>query len=471
MSATKGGIADSTSIVQRIDRLPLTRYLVFVALVASTGYFFDIFDIDTISVTIAPIKHILSLTPLLTTLTIAMAFIGMFFGSILFGRWADKHGRKPMFTTTLLIIAIGSLLTFFVSFQPNITTLWITRLITGFGIGGDLPIIWAYMGELVPTRYRGRYYGMAMIVGVLSIPAVSFLATGLLSVSLNLWGYVFLVGAVIAIAIWPLRAIIPESPRWYLAHGYREKAEEGIREIETKVHATYKKPLPDYEKPATPYIISEEKTPVKDLFAKKLRARTASAILVWIFQTWAFYGFTAFLPLLLVAKGYTIVHATLFASIGYVGGFLGPVIVSFISDKFERKNLLIIYSALAGIFAVSLGFTPGGIVALVILMAFLVNIFEQAWATTLYAYIPELFPVRSRASGGGLANAFGRGFNVIGLLVIGVALTGSTAAQLSFVGLSWLGCVIVLALAGVATSRKTLEEITEEGPPTITKTS
>lgn len=462
------GFADSTNIVQRIDRLPLTRYLVFVALVASTGYFFDIFDIDTISVTIAPIKHVLALTPLLTTLTIAMAFIGMFFGSILFGRWADKHGRKPMFTITLIIIAIGSLLTFLVSFQPNIATLWITRLITGFGIGGDLPIIWAYMGELVPTRYRGRYYGMAMIIGVLSIPAVSFLATGLLSISLNLWGYVFLVGAIIAMAIWPLRAIIPESPRWYLSHGYKDKAEEGIKEIEAKIRATYKKPLPVYEKPQTPYLISEEKTPVRDLFTKKLRKRTVSAILAWIFQTWAFYGFTAFLPLLLVAKGYTIVHATLFASIGYAGGFLGPVIVSLISDKFERKNLLMIYAALAGIFAVSMGFTPGGIVALIIVFAFLVNIFEQAWATTLYSYVPELFPAKSRASGGGLANAFGRGFNVIGLFVIGVALAGSTGAQLSFVGLSWLGCVLVLLVAGVATSKKTLEDISEERPPALT---
>ncbi|MCL4399609.1 MFS transporter [Candidatus Parvarchaeota archaeon] len=454
-------VKDTSNIVQRIDRLPLTRYLFFVAMVAATGYFFDIFDIDTISVTIGAIKHVLTVTPLLTTLTIAMAFIGMFFGSIFFGRLGDKYGRKKIFTITLIIIALGSFLTFLVSFAPSISGLWITRFITGFGIGGDLPVIWAYMGELIPTRYRGRYYGMSMIIGVLSIPAVSFFATYVLSFSLYNWGYVFLVGAVVAFAVLPLRALVPESPRWYLSHGRHKEAEKSMRIIESKVRASYKKALPPYDR-SVHYSILEEKTPLRDLFSKKLRVRTASASLLWIFQTWAFYGVAAFLPLILIAKGFTIVTAVFYASIGYTGGFLGPVTVAIVSDRFQRKNLLMFYAALAGILAVSLGLTPAGDLALLLVLAFLINLFMQAWASTLYAYVPELFPARSRASAGGLANGLGRGFNVVGLLVIGVALAASPAAQLSFVAISWFVCVAVLAVTGVKTSKITLEDISEK---------
>jgi putative MFS transporter len=91
-----------------------------------------------------------------------------------------------------------------------------------------------------------------------------------------------------------------------------------------------------------------------------------------------------------------------------------------------------------------------------------VNIFIQAWAATLYIYVPEIFPARVRASGGGFANGLGRGFNVVGLLVIGVALAGIPIAQLSFTAVSWLVCLVIIAVWGIKTSRRTLEEITEK---------
>ncbi|MCL5679774.1 MAG: MFS transporter [Candidatus Marsarchaeota archaeon] len=452
-------IKDDLYIGQRIDRLPNTSYHLLLILVAGAGFFFDIFDIDTMSATAAVISKTFHMAALITTLTISMAFLGMFFGSIFSGRLADKYGRKRLFVITLLIIALGSFLTFL---STNVIELWFFRFITGFGIGGDLPVIWAYLGELSPSKFRGKYFGYAMIIGVLSLPVVGLSATALISAfPVYGWRYVFLLGALIAVVIWPLRAMAPESPRWYLSRGRKKEAEKVMTEIETAVHKRFHKPLPAYKRDIQ-YSIGEYKAPLSELFKKDVIGSTVVASVLWIFQTWGFYGFTAFLPLILIAKGYTLVHAIFFTAIGWTGGFLGPVLVSLISDRYQRKYLLGTYAIFAALFIFLMGLTPPHSAVEVILFAFLVNIFIQAWAATLYIYVPEIFPARVRASGGGLANGLGRGFNVVGLLIIGVALAGIPLAQLGFTAISWLVCVVVIMVWGIKTSKRALEDITEK---------
>ena len=453
-----GQVKDDLYISQRIDRLPFTNYHLLLIIAAGAGFFFDIFDIDTMSVSAAVISKTFHMVPLITTLTIAMAFIGMFFGSILSGRLADKYGRKRLFVITLLIIALGSFLTFL---STSVAELWLFRFITGFGIGGDLPVIWAYLGELSPSKLRGKYVGYAMIIGVLSLPAVGLSGTALISTfPINGWRYVFLLGAVIALIVWPLRALAPESPRWYLSRNKKKEADAAMMSIEEAVHRRTHRPLPSYAKNVK-YSIGEYKAPLSELFKKDIIGSTAVASLLWIFQTWGFYGFTAFLPLILIAKGYSLVHAIFFTAIGWVGGFLGPVLVSVISDRYQRKYLLTTYAFFAALFIFLMGLTPPNSAVEVVLLAFLVNIFIQAWAATLYIYVPEIFPARVRASGGGFANGLGRGFNVVGLLVIGVALAGIPIAQLSFTAVSWLVCLVIIAVWGIKTSRRALEDISE----------
>ena len=451
-----GQEVDSLHIIERIERLPMTRVFYIIGIAAAVGYFFDIFDINTISAVAPALEKIFSMNSTYITITLSMGFIGMAIGSILSGRWSDIFGRKRLFTITLVIAAIGSLLT---AIATNVYELWIFRLITGFGIGGDLPVIWAYMSEMIPSRLRGRFFGFAMVIGVLSVPATTYAAAYFLSLSLFDWRYVFVLGAVIALAIYPIRLIAPESPRWYLSKGNLSAAEESIDSLEKKVKVEYGKELPAYDS-ATSYLINEVKFPVKELFNKKYRKSTTVASLAWIFQTWAFYGYGAFLPLILVAKGFSIVTSVEYAAIGFTGGFLGPLLVSFIGDRWQRKYQLILYGAVAGIGALALGLST--LASEVIISAFIVALAEQAWATMLYAYVPEIFPTDARSSGGGFANALGRGFNVIGLFVIGVALAGSSLAQLSFVAVSWFASAIVILVAGVLTTNMVLEDIDKD---------
>ena len=449
-------IPDSLNVIERIERLPLTRFFLIIGIAGAVGFFFDIFDINTISSVAPALREIFHMNSLFITLTLSMGFIGMAAGSIISGRLSDLLGRKKLFSITLIIAAVGSLLT---AISTNVYELWIFRLITGFGIGGDLPVIWAYMSELIPSKYRARYFGIAMVIGVLSVPATTYLSAIFLSISLYDWRYVFVIGALIALGIYPMRLIAPESPRWYISMGNEKKAEETMSKIESKVEKEYGKPLPAFKK-GMMYNLAKVKFPIKELFSKKLRKNTTQTSLLWIFQTWAFYGYGAFLPLILVSKGFTIVNSVTYAAIGLTGGFLGPVLISLIGDKWEQKYQMMVYAAVAGLFAVLLGITDN--VYDIVIFSFMISLTEQAWATQLYSYVPELFPTNARSAGGGFADALGRGFNVVGLFVVGVFLANIPVAQLSFVGISWFVCVIILAVIGINTTKKVLEDISEK---------
>src|SRR5207244_1614403 len=163
--------------------------------------------------------------------------IGEVVGALLFGKLADKLGRRSLFMVTLGVYLFGSGLT---AFTLGTGTGWLiymyaTRLLAGAGIGGEYAAINSAIDEMMPSRYRGRVdiwingtYWAGSILG--SFVAILLLNT--LPVSVG-WRIGFLVGPALAVMILLVRRNLPESPRWLITHGRVKEAEETMRQIET----------------------------------------------------------------------------------------------------------------------------------------------------------------------------------------------------------------------------------------------
>jgi len=84
--------------------------------------------------------------------------VGEVVGALFFGRLSDKLGRKRLFVITLAVYLIGSGLTAFTlgSGAGWVAFLYLTRFISGMGIGGEYAAINSAIDELIPARYRGR---------------------------------------------------------------------------------------------------------------------------------------------------------------------------------------------------------------------------------------------------------------------------------------------------------------------------
>ena len=122
-------------------------------LIAGTGWLFDAMDVGLLSFILAALKIDWNLTNQQLSLIGSVNSIGMAVGAFLFGIYADKKGRKSAFLITLLLFSIASGLS---AFAWGLTSLIILRFFIGMGLGGELPVASTLVSESVSPEIRGR---------------------------------------------------------------------------------------------------------------------------------------------------------------------------------------------------------------------------------------------------------------------------------------------------------------------------
>ena len=174
-------------------------------------------------------------------------------------------------------------------------------------------------------------------------------------------------------------------------------------------------------------------------------------------QTIGFFGYSSWAPTLLSQSGMSVEKSIFYVAISTVGAPLGCFLAALVTDRFERKWLLVIFGviiALSGLFY-GLTFNPIMIVA----FGFLVNFFERSYTAVAYAYSPEVFDTRTRSLGTSFSYGLGRLSNAIGPLIIAALYTGvGYQAVFFFIAGTWLFGAIVLALFGASTRKARLAD-------------
>jgi SHS family lactate transporter-like MFS transporter len=138
-------------------------------------------------------------------LTLAMRPIGAY----LFGRAADRWGRRP---TLMVDVLCYSVIEFACGFAPNLTVLLLLRAIFGIAMGGEWGVGASLTMESIPSHARGFVSGLLQS----GYPAGYFLASivyGLLFEHIG-WRGMFMVGVVPALLVFYIRRSVPESPSW-----------------------------------------------------------------------------------------------------------------------------------------------------------------------------------------------------------------------------------------------------------------
>lgn len=176
-------------------------------------------------------------------------FAGLWLGVVVFGKVADRFGRKPVFTGALLWYIVCTAI---MAFQATGEALNLWRLLAGLGFGVQLITIDTYISELIPSHLRGTAFSINQCVTFAVVPVIAFLAWVLVPqhpLGLDGWRVVVLIGSVGAILVWFLAASIPESPRWLATRGRFAEAESVTMNLEARVTTEYGRPLPTAEPP------------------------------------------------------------------------------------------------------------------------------------------------------------------------------------------------------------------------------
>jgi MFS transporter, putative metabolite:H+ symporter len=402
--------ASAGELAARLDRLPMTRHIWVLVTLISLGGAFEFYDLF-LTAYIAPglvkagyftpesLGPFSVLAPYgvagVGTFVFAM-FAGLFVGAIFLGHFADRYGRRTVFTFSLIWYSITTAI---MAFQTSGFAVDLWRFIAGVGIGIELVTIDTYVSELVPRSHRGRAYAFNQFVQFLAVPLVAFLAWLLvpqMPLGLDGWRWVVLIGSAGAIFIWFIRLSLPESPRWLARHGRVADAERVVAGIESRVMVESGAQLPP---PGPPQREEAGEGTFAEIWQPPSDRRAILMSVFNFFQTFGYYGFAAWVPTLLIAKGINITTSLEYAFIIAVANPVGPLLGTMIADRIERKWQICLGAL--GIGAFGMLFANSEAPGALILLGVLVTLCNNLMSFSFHSYQSEPFPtcIRSRAIG------------------------------------------------------------------------
>ena len=325
-------------------------------------------------------------------------FLGMFFGAWIFGRLADRIGRRNLLMATVAMDAVFGLASVF---AQDFTWLLVLRFLTGAAVGGTLPVDYAMMAEFLPPRNRGRW--LVWLEGFWAIGTIVIALTAWIAATYGAaapWRWTFAIAAIPALIGVFLRLWVPESPMYLVRQG---RAAEAKAVVDRVLAANGMRTLPaGAELIPAPVPAGAERS----IFSAILRMRTIGVMIVWFLVSVSYYGVFVWVPGQLATEGFGFVRGYGFLVILALAQIPGYALAAWGVEALGRRATLmgfLILSA-AGCFLFTLASGTAMIAGALILMSFALL---GTWGA-LYAFTPELYPTHLRGTGMGTASAMAR---------------------------------------------------------------
>ena len=322
-------------------------------------------------------------------------FIGMLIGAFVFGRLADRIGRRPVLMMAVVIDAFAGVAS---AFAPEFAWLLVLRFITGIGVGGTLPVDYTMMAEFLPSDRRGRWLVLLESFWAVGTIFLAILALVAVSWGDDAWRVIFFVTGLAALIGVVLRFYIPESPMFLNRNGKSEEARKVLQRVAKVNGTTADIPALQPEK--------QERKSILALFNGGLRRRSLSLFLAWALISIAYYGVFVYLPVKLSSEGFAFMRGQVFLVVLALVQLPGFALSAYGVERWGRKPTLIGFLLLSavGCMFYSLGSSPFVVIGSTLLMSFSLL---GTWGA-LYAFTPEVYPTDLRASGMGMAGAVAR---------------------------------------------------------------
>ena len=455
------------AIPARIDRLPLSREIWGIMLLAGVAWLVESYDVGVIgSVLPSLVKEFhlgatsLGLLAIASTLGIVLAVIPA-------GWLADTIGRKKILVIGTAWYAVFSLLC---GFAPTPTALVLLRFASGFGMGAIFPIPYAMAAELTPRHFRGAMAGFLdsfLSVGYFLAPLLAFALLPRLSLDFG-WRTLFYIGAFPLLYVPILLKWMPESPRWLEVKGHSREADAIVSRLEHDIERRTGEPLPPPQIEANSEtgnlhagagVRARQKGRYSQLFHRPFLKRSVMMWMAFSCILFIFYAVQTYTPTVLIQKGYGTATAFLLTTIIVIASIPGKYAAAFAVERFGRKATLISFTGAAAVAAVLFGLSSNAMLSLScgILLAF----FGVGVDPIIKIYGAEQYPTRIRETGVGLFEGVGRFFGgaLAPFIMAFILARGSVPVSYFFVALVALVGIGTVALLGTETKGRSIDHV------------
>lgn len=444
----------NAELVARLERLPVTRRLSLIRIIIGSATFFDAYTVLAIAFAMPQLVTEWHLSAGEIGMILSAGYVGQIFGSLFFGHLAERIGRLPVLLITILLFVsmdIGCL------FAWGAWSMIILRFLQGIGTGGEVPVASAYINEFIGAKKRGRFFLLYEVIFPVGLMFAGI--AGYFLVPVFGWKAMFIVGLIPAILTIPMRALMPESPRWLASTGRVKKADAVVSMLENealKAGATLAEPV---VRPVD--LKATARSDWRELFKGIYRKRTFTIWFLWICVYMVNNGLITWLPTLYKQTFNLPLQTSL--AYGWVTsavGVIASILCALLIDRVGRKrwySVAFLASTVPLIILTALGAVSA---TQVVVFASVAYAILQTISFSLYLYSAELYPTRLRAIGTGFGSAWLRAGSAVGPLLVGwiVDNFGISYVFTVFAAVALIGGFITIVFA-IETKGRVLEEL------------
>jgi putative MFS transporter len=360
------------------------------------------------------------------------ALTGATIGSFVWGALADLYGRRA----TILLAAVMFIGTSICGAMPSFRWNLFMCFLMGASAGGLLPVAYALLAEIMPTRHRGWSLILVGSVGALGgyLAASGFSALLQPEFGWRIMWFLNLPSGLILIAVSPL---IPESARFLVHIGRPEEARATLARFGSVIVSESE----DWDEEAK--LDHSRLPPVDRRFAGTTLALTMAAL------SWGFvnFGLLLWLPGELIAEGRDMgVAATIIARSAFIAV---PVvaIAATLYSRWSTKGSLLVMTGMTALGLLAVVMRQNGVVAVSdpVIAVTLLIVGSTGVISILLPYTAESYPlrIRGRATGwvAGCSKAGGLICQGLGALAL-IPAIGTSAIAIAVPTVLSLGLII-----------------------------
>jgi SP family galactose:H+ symporter-like MFS transporter len=387
-----------------------SRFVYVAAAISALGGVLFGYDTGVISGAILFIKQDLNLSTGREELVVSAVLWGAVIGAALGGELSDRFGRRTTLITAAAVFVLGAIGT---ALMPTATLLIVGRVVVGLAIGTASFTAPLYISEVSPVDNRGALVSLnqlAVTSGIVIAYLVDLAFSGI-----GGWRWMLGLAAVPGAMLGVGMILLPNSPRWLMDHGERDRARSVLSRIREPDQV-------DAEVNEIEKVLSKESGAWSDLFTPLVRPALLVGVALAIFQqitginTVIYYA-----PTIFQFAGFASASASILATVGVgIVNVVFTAVAVWLLDRVGRRPLLLVGQAgmIVGLVVLGLAFAIprlGGLLGPIAAASLMVYIgsFAVGLGPVFWLLIAEIYPLKIRGRAMSIATVLNWAANLV----------------------------------------------------------
>ncbi|TLS47740.1 sugar porter family MFS transporter [Streptomyces montanus] len=215
----------------------VTRRLRIITVIATFGGLLFGYDTGVINGALPYMTDDLGLTPVTEGMVTSSLLLGAALGAITGGRLSDARGRRRTILTLAVLFFIGAL---GCTLAPTTAVMVVARFVLGLAVGGASVTVPVYLAEVSPAERRGALVTRNELM-IVSGQLLAFTSNAIIArvggESGGVWRWMLVIATVPAVVLWFGMLVMPESPRWLASRSRFTEALDVLRQVRSQQRA------------------------------------------------------------------------------------------------------------------------------------------------------------------------------------------------------------------------------------------